>query len=69
MKNMFKRMFCILLVLTMSFGMSVQAFAQEVYSHETTVSLSNDKASVESTTGIWGAETTGEGWQHGTFNV
>ena len=53
----------------MSFGMSVQVFAQEVDSHKTMNSISIIEANTASARGIWGGEAIGEGWSSGTFNV
>lgn len=69
MKNIFKRITSVLLVLIMSFGMSVQAFAQEVNSNETMNLSPENEANATSPRGIWGGDTIGEGWSSGTFNV
>ena len=69
MKNIFKRISGMLLVLAISISMSTQAFAQEIGSNKVSQSTLVAENSSLSARGIWGGEATGEGWSSGTFNV
>lgn len=69
MKNIFKRISGMLLVLAISISMSTQAFAQEIGSNKVSQSTLVAENSSISARGIWGGEATGEGWSSGTFNV